>query len=102
MVLFENVHIFNCRSETVSAFKLPLSRSPILMIGIVVAFSIHVAMLYLPFGQALLETEAVSLEHWGMLVACALSILVVMELHKAWWNRRQRPGGSKSAIASGA
>ena len=87
MVLFENVHIFNCRSETVSAFRLPLSRSPILRIGIVVAFSIHVAMLYLPFGQALLETEAVSLEHWAMLLVCALSILVVMELHKLWWAR---------------
>ena len=34
MVLFENVHIFNCRSETRSAFALSPLRSPVLMLGI--------------------------------------------------------------------
>ena len=102
MVLFENVHIFNCRSETVSAFRLSLLRSPILMIGIVAAFSIHVAMLYLPFGQVLLSTEAVQPGQWALLLALSLSILIVMELHKLWWNRRNaasRPTPAQEASA---
>ena len=70
------------------------------MIGIVVAFSIHVSMLYLPFGQALLDTQAVSLDHWGFLLMCALSILIVMELHKLWWARRQRNAGAPDALGA--
>jgi Ca2+-transporting ATPase len=91
MVLFENVHIFNCRSESRSAFVLSPLRNPILMIGIVVAFSIHVAMLYLPWGNVLLSTEPVSVEQWITLALLSLSILVVMELHKlSWWARGEK------------
>ncbi len=91
MVLFENVHIFNCRSESRSAFVLSPLRNPILMIGIIVAFSIHVAMLYLPWGNMMLSTEPVSVEQWITLALLSLSILVVMELHKLswWWRERQ-------------
>lgn len=90
MVLFENVHIFNCRSEVVSAFRLSPLRNPILMVGIVAAFSIHVAMLYLPWGNVLLSTEPVSVDQWSMLIMMSLTILVVMEMHKlTWWLRNR-------------
>jgi len=89
MVLFENVHIFNCRSETRSAFALSPLRSPVLMIGMLTAFSIHVAMLYLPAGNALLSTEPVDGPMWLMLAAMSLSILVGMELHKLSWHLRR-------------
>ena len=96
MVLFENVHIFNSRSETRSAFALSPLRNPILMIGMVVAFSIHVAMLYLPWGNILLSTEPVSFDQWKVLIVLSLSVLVVMELHKlSWWAR-----GEKKAVAA--
>ena len=87
MVLFENVHIFNSRSELVSAFRISPLKSPILMIGAAVAFIVHVSMLYAPWGRQLLETEPVSFTSWGVLIGCALSILVVMEAHKAYLNR---------------
>ncbi len=82
MVLFENVHIFNCRSETLSAFAISPLKSPILMIGMVVAFLVHLSMLYLPAGQALLDTEPVDAKTWLILLGCALSVLIAMELHK--------------------
>ena len=93
MVLFENVHIFNCRSETQSAFAISPRKSPILMTGMVAAFLVHVMMLYLPWGQTLLNTEPVDGGIWVSLIGCALSVLVVMELHKMirnglltkWW-----------------
>ncbi|UCC15833.1 MAG: HAD-IC family P-type ATPase [Gammaproteobacteria bacterium] len=88
MVLFENVHLFNCRSETRSAFALSPLKSPVLLIGMIVAFSIHVSMLYLPWGNLLLSTEPVSLDQWLMLAALSLSILFVMELHKLSWALR--------------
>jgi hypothetical protein len=52
------------------------------MTGMVAAFIVHLSMLYLPWGQALLGTEPVDGETWLLLIACALSVLVVMELHK--------------------
>ncbi len=89
MVLFENVHLFNCRSETRSAFALSPLKSPVLMIGMLTAFSIHVAMLYSPWGQLLLSTRPVGAEEWLLLVGLSLSILVVMELHKLSWAWRE-------------
>jgi len=88
MVLFENVHIFNCRSEVRSAFSRSPLKSPILMIGMLLAFSIHVSMLYLPIGYTLLGTEAVSLDNWLFIFALSLPILLVMELHKISWRMR--------------
>ncbi len=90
MVLFENVHLFNCRSETRSAFAMSPLRSPVLMIGMVAAFSIHVAMTYLPVGNLLLSTQPVNPSLWLQLLLLSLPILIVMELHKLSWSRRGR------------
>jgi Ca2+-transporting ATPase len=89
MVLFENVHLFNCRSETRSAFAMSPLRSPVLMIGIAAAFSLHVAMTYLPAGNLLLATQPVDAELWLTLLLLSLPILVVMELHKLSWSLRR-------------
>ena len=90
MVLFENVHLFNCRSETRSAFAMSPLKSPVLMIGMVAAFSIHVAMTYLPVGNLLLATQPVSVSLWLQLLMLSLPILLVMELHKLSWALRHR------------
>jgi magnesium-transporting ATPase (P-type) len=90
MVLFENVHLFNCRSETRSAFAMSPLRSPVLMIGMIVAFSIHVAMTYLPVGNLLLSTQPVDAALWLQLLLLSLPILIVMELHKLSWSLRYR------------
>ena len=90
MVLFENVHLFNCRSETRSAFAMSPLRSPVLMIGMIAAFSIHVTMTYLPVGNLLLETRPVDAELWLSLLILSVPILLVMELHKLSWSLRRR------------
>ena len=90
MVLFENVHLFNCRSETRSAFSMSPLRSPVLMVGMLTAFSIHLAMTYLPFGNLLLSTEPIDAGLWIRLLALSMPILLVMELHKLSWAMRRR------------
>jgi magnesium-transporting ATPase (P-type) len=94
MVLFENIHIGNCRSESKSAFRLSPFRSPILLIGTLTAFLIHVVMMNLPIGNALLSTEPVDLKTWGMLIALSFTVLVAIEIHKfsrsqSFGNRQQ-------------
>jgi hypothetical protein len=65
-------------------------RSPVLLVGMIVAFSIHVAMTYLPLGNLLLSTQPVDAALWLKLLLLSLPILVVMELHKLSWSLRHR------------
>ena len=82
MVLLENVHVFNCRSERVSAFRVPLKRNPLLICGVLVAQGIHILMMQWPFMQKVLGVAPVTLQAWGMLLGLATVLLVVMELFK--------------------
>ena len=82
MVLFENVHVFNCRSEKRSAlFHNPL-RNPLLLIGTFTAQIIHIAAMYIPGLNQVLHIEPVPFEHWMYLLGIASSVFVVMEIHK--------------------
>lgn len=82
MVLFENIHLGNCRSETQSAFHLSPLRSPILLIGTATAFLIHVLAMHLPIANSLLSTAPIDLPTWGMLVSLSLTVLAALEIHK--------------------
>ena len=88
MVLFENVHAFNVRSETRSAFQIPLRHNWPLMASIAVAQTLHLAAPYVPVLRDVLEVQPVSLSNWAMLLGVAASLLVVMEVDK--WLRRRR------------
>jgi magnesium-transporting ATPase (P-type) len=68
MVLLQNVHVFNCRSETVSALKVPIQRNFILVFGVVAAQGIHLASMHLPFMQIILGTEPVRFTQWLLLL----------------------------------
>jgi magnesium-transporting ATPase (P-type) len=93
MVLFENVHVFNCRSETQSAFTRSPLQNPLLMTGIVTAFSLHVLMMHLPLGTSFLSAEPVSAQTWILVASLALPILIVLELHKISWRWRAKGKG---------
>jgi len=82
MVLFENIHVFNCRSETRSTFLHNPLRNPILLIGTLTAQLIHIGAMYTPWISDVLHIQPVSLQHWFELLGLALTVLVVMELHK--------------------
>jgi magnesium-transporting ATPase (P-type) len=83
MVLFENVHVFNCRSEYISLFKHNPLRNPILLVGTATAQLVHIGAMYTPWISDVLQIQPVSPEHWLELLGMALTVLIVMELHKA-------------------
>lgn len=90
MVLFENIHIGNCRSETRSALALSPFKSPILLIGALSAFLLHVISMHLPILQRILRTEPIDLKYWPWLIGLALTVFFVMEFHKWTWKKRYR------------
>jgi len=50
-VLLENFHVFNCRSERVSAFRVTLKHNPLLIDEVLVAQSVHIRVMPWPFMQ---------------------------------------------------
>jgi magnesium-transporting ATPase (P-type) len=88
MVLFENVHVFNCRSELRSAFNHDPRRNLLLVAGTTVAQLLHIAAMHLPVTQSVLGLQPVSLVQWAVLLALAMTLLVAVEAHKAYWRTR--------------
>ncbi|WP_322793541.1 HAD-IC family P-type ATPase [Bellilinea sp.] len=88
LVLMQFYHVLNCRSEEVSAFKIPFSRNRVLAIGMLVALGLHILATEVPFLQSLLRTESLTWQTWLILFALASVVLVVMEIYKAIQKRR--------------
>ncbi len=90
MVLFENFHVFNCRSEYESAFRVPLRRNPLLVIGVFVALALHLCMMWIPFLRPILQTSPVAPGDFLLMVVLASSVMVAMEAFK-WARARVHP-----------
>ena len=80
MVLFENVQVFNSRSESRSIFRQPFFSNPVLLLGTLAAQGIHILSMYSPLMQGVLGVSPVGVEQWLLLLAVALLQLAAMEL----------------------
>ncbi|MEN8148055.1 MAG: cation-transporting P-type ATPase [Campylobacterota bacterium] len=82
MVLFENVHVFNARSEHNFLHKVQYRGSMYLILLVLFTQLLHISCMYIPSMQHVLSVEPVSLEMWLTLFVIALGLVVVMELQK--------------------
>jgi magnesium-transporting ATPase (P-type) len=82
MVFMQNLHVFNCRSERISAFKVPLKRNLILVIGVFAAQGIHILSMQIPFMQNILKIEPITFTEWLYVLVLAIPILISMEIFK--------------------
>jgi magnesium-transporting ATPase (P-type) len=87
MVLFENVHTFNSRSENSSIFKINHARNILLWISVIAAQGIHMISMYVPFMQSVLSIEPVDLKMWATLLLISLTLVAVMEAEKFFRKR---------------
>lgn len=84
LILFENVHVFNCRSEVRSAFAIPIRNNPFLVGGVVTLQLAHLAAMHIPGLSHVLDIRPLSFETWIGSALPALSIVLVMELYKLY------------------
>jgi len=82
MVLFENVHVFNSRSETYSIFKIQHDKNKFLILCVIATQLVHIACMYIPFMQEVLKVEPVNFSVWLSLLAIAIVLIGVMEIEK--------------------
>lgn len=88
LVLFENVHVFNSRSEHRSVFVHNPLANPILLFGTMLAQLVHIIAMYTPGLNQVLDIQPVSMEVWLMLFSIALFLLFVMEIYKLLTRKR--------------
>ncbi len=82
MVLFENVHAFNARSERRSVFLIPFSANPFLVVAVVAAQAVHIGAMYTPGLRTVLDLQPIAFETWAGIAGVALSLLVAAEIYK--------------------
>ncbi|MBR2543058.1 HAD-IC family P-type ATPase [Candidatus Saccharibacteria bacterium] len=82
MVFIQNIHVFNCRSELKSAFKVPIKNNYFIFLGVVGTLLLQLAVMEIPFLSRFLETDSIPLPHLFYLFLVATSILFIMELYK--------------------
>ena len=87
MVLFENVHVFNSRSERISIFRQNFFGNPLLLFGVLGSQAIHIIAMHTPGLNSVLQIEPVSPELWSQLLSVSLILIIVDETHKYWHNR---------------
>lgn len=82
MVCMQNIHIFNCRSEYKSTFKIPIYKNYLLVLFVLAAQGIHILSMHIPFMQDILRIQPISLQEWLLVLGLALPVLLIMELFK--------------------
>jgi Ca2+-transporting ATPase len=82
MVFFQFFQALNCRSETLSVFKMNPLDNPFLFVSMIAAFFAHLAVLYVPSLQYVFRTVPLSAPQWGFIALLSTTILIVVELDK--------------------
>ena len=86
MVLFENAHALNARSERRSVLRVPFAANRFLIAAIVGAQALHISAMYIPGLRDVLGLQPVSLLDWIIIAAIAGSLILVMEAYKRFLN----------------
>lgn len=92
MVWFENVHVFNCRSERRSAFAVPLRANPWVILSVVAALCLHLAAMHWPTSAAMLDVAPIGPDQFLIAIPLALGLLIPIEIFK-WFSRRKERSG---------
>jgi Ca2+-transporting ATPase len=82
LMMFQLFNVFNCRSETRSAFN-GFFNNPWLLGAVALSLLTHVAAVYVPFLQTAFHTVPLSAFDWLVVLCVAATLLVAMELFKA-------------------
>ena len=82
MVFIQNIHVFNCRSETESAFNIPLRNNPLIVLTAIGSILLQIIVMEVPVLSKFLKTSPIPYQHMFFLVLFAIAILIIMEAYK--------------------
>lgn len=90
MVFLQNVHVFNCRSEKNSTFKISIKKNPLVVFSVISALLLQIVFMEIPTLANFLKIMAIPINHIFILFLLALIILVVMEIYKKFKYRKKQ------------
>ena len=82
MVIIQNVHAFNCRSEKKSSLSVPITSNYIFLFGVIGSLILGVVVMEFAPLASILKTSSIPLPHLGGLLLLGSIIFVVMECYK--------------------
>ncbi|MEK7275425.1 MAG: HAD-IC family P-type ATPase, partial [Candidatus Desantisbacteria bacterium] len=82
LVFCQKIHLFNCRSMTISTFKIGLFTNWWLISSVLFILFTQVAIVHIPCLQLIFKTAPLSLYDWGIVMGLSLLPLVGMEMYK--------------------
>ena len=82
MVFMQNIHVFNCRSEKQSAFKVSIKSNPFVVISVICCIILQVIVMEVDVLAKFLQTSPVPIMDVFILFLIASIVLVVIELYK--------------------
>ncbi|MDR4470963.1 MAG: HAD-IC family P-type ATPase [Nitrospira sp.] len=92
-VMVELFYLFNCRSLERTMFHVGLFSNPWIWRGIAVMTGLQLLLTYSPSMNRLFHTAPIDGPAWGLILAVAVTVYVVVEV-ETWlrlqWNRRRR------------
>lgn len=89
MVFLQNMHVFNCRSEKKSVFKIPFKNNWFIVLGVLFTVLLQFFVSETTFLDPILQTQAIPVRHLFYLVLISLPQLGVMELYKYWKSKKR-------------
>ena len=84
MVLFENIHALNSRSEIKSVLQQNLFQNKLLVYSIIGAQVLHIAAMNVPPIANILSIQPISSAEWLQFLMLSLSLLIVSEIYKKY------------------
>lgn len=82
MVFMENIQIFNCRSESISMFKISGTNNRFLIISIIITLCIQVIIVRIPEAAGFFGLTTIPIQNIGMLFGGTIPLIVGMEIFK--------------------
>ena len=82
MILIQNIHAFNCRSERNSALSIPLKSNRIFVYGVIFSILLGISVLEFNFFNSFLNTTSISIISLIFVVILSSSIFFIMEIYK--------------------
>ena len=90
MVFMQNIHVFNCRSEKTSAFKVSIKSNPFVVISVICCILLQVIVMEVDVLAKFLQTSPVPIIDVLMLFLVATIVLIVIELYKEFIHNKNQ------------
>jgi cation-transporting ATPase F len=98
VVIVEMFYLLNCRSLTLSMFRLGVFSNRWLIAGWLIMIGLQLLFTYLPLMNQVMSSAPISLAAWGRIIAIGIITFLIIEFEK--WTRRKLAGRWQNQISS--